>query len=136
MKRWSFSVHDESQHSPGLLHLKNEEVKFLKPKDVYIRYAARFPLTAEFTGEIQPAGSVRDPDLDGSNDDDNLDDDGPTDSGSDSTFRVVICMTREQSRRLALAQYIQSDIAFKRVAGYQEFELGGVDRENKTCASR
>jgi len=37
-------------------------------------------------------------------------------------------MTRESSQRLVHAQYLQSDIAFKRVAGFLEFETGGLDQ--------
>ena len=47
--------------------------------------------------------------------------------------QIVICMSPTQSRRLLKAQYLQSDIAFKRVTGFKEFELGGLDRESKNC---
>jgi hypothetical protein len=42
-------------------------------------------------------------------------------------FRLVVCMTPEASRRLQKAQLVQSDIGFKRIAGYLEFELGGLE---------
>ena len=51
---------------------------------------------------------------------------------SEEPIRIVICMMKEQSRRLAQAKFVQSDIAFKRVVGFKEFELGGMDPENKT----
>lgn len=44
----------------------------------------------------------------------------------ETPFRVVVCMLREASRQLLQAQYLQSDIAFKRVVGFQEFELGSM----------
>lgn len=47
--------------------------------------------------------------------------------------RVILCMTKDQSRRLAKASFLQSDIAFKRVVGFKEFELGGMDLESNTC---
>ncbi|KAF4593638.1 hypothetical protein EYR40_008426 [Pleurotus pulmonarius] len=49
-----------------------------------------------------------------------------------SPFRMVICMFPEASRRLARAQYLQCDIGFKRIVGFQEFELGGMDEESHT----
>ena len=55
---------------------------------------------------------------------------GDFDDVASETVRIVICMTREQSRRLLRAKYLQSDIAFKRVAGFKEFELGSWDEEN------
>lgn len=57
-------------------------------------------------------------------------DEPPT--GKDNTVRIVICMSKEGSERLVNAQYPQSDIAFKRVAGYYEFELASVDRDANT----
>lgn len=59
------------------------------------------------------------------NDSEQLADPGPC--------RIVICMSPVQSSRLRKAQYLQSDIAFKRVVGFKEFELGGLDRESKNC---
>jgi hypothetical protein len=49
---------------------------------------------------------------------------------SSETLRMVVCMTPSQSRHLLDAQYLQSDIAFKRVVGYYEFELAGWDPIN------
>ena len=43
-------------------------------------------------------------------------------------LRIIICMTQESSHRILRAQFLQSDIAFKRVAGFLEFEVGGLDR--------
>lgn len=41
-------------------------------------------------------------------------------------------MTQEGSKRLLSAQYLQSDMAFKRVVGFYEFELAAVDRISNT----
>ncbi|KAJ7599699.1 hypothetical protein C8J56DRAFT_1156467 [Mycena floridula] len=49
--------------------------------------------------------------------------------GSDE---IIVCMTVEQSRRLLRAQYIEGDVAFKRVKGYKEFELACFDRDSNT----
>ncbi|KAF9002860.1 hypothetical protein BDZ89DRAFT_904984, partial [Hymenopellis radicata] len=46
------------------------------------------------------------------------------------SLKIVICMSPSGSRRLAMASYLQSDIAFKRVIGYQEFELAAWDSES------
>lgn len=45
-------------------------------------------------------------------------------------------MSKEGSERLAQAQYIQSDIAFQRVVGFDEFEMACVDRANNTSMCR
>lgn len=47
-------------------------------------------------------------------------------------LRFVICMSRAGSERLLRAQYIQSDIAFKRVVGFYEFEMASKDRDANT----
>lgn len=41
-------------------------------------------------------------------------------------------MSKEGSQRLLKAQYVQSDIGFKRVVGFYEFELAGMDRDANT----
>lgn len=46
-------------------------------------------------------------------------------------LRIIICMTKTSSWRLAQTQYLQSDIAFKRVTGFLEFEIGGLDPKAK-----
>ncbi|KAG6899107.1 hypothetical protein C0993_000824 [Termitomyces sp. T159_Od127] len=43
------------------------------------------------------------------------------------SLRIIVCMTKKSSERLLHAQYLQCDIGFKRVLGYQEFELAGMD---------
>ncbi|TDL13991.1 hypothetical protein BD410DRAFT_684726, partial [Rickenella mellea] len=64
--------------------------------------------------------------------------DGPLISNDDddtgvpgSPLRIVFCMCAEQSHRLTDAQYLQSDISFRRIVGFKEFELGGWDKLNK-----
>lgn len=53
--------------------------------------------------------------------------DNPATDGDSSDVRIVICMTCEGSQHLLSAQYVQSDMAFKRVVGYYEFELASID---------
>ncbi|KAJ7513143.1 hypothetical protein B0H11DRAFT_2303387 [Mycena galericulata] len=47
-------------------------------------------------------------------------------------LQFVICMGREGSERLLQTPYLQSDIGFKRVLGFYEFELAGWDRDAHT----
>ncbi|KAK0449904.1 hypothetical protein EV421DRAFT_1704284 [Armillaria borealis] len=49
-------------------------------------------------------------------------------NSEDSLFRVVICMFPQRSHDLLKAKYVMSDISFKHVSGYKEFELVGYDR--------
>lgn len=51
-------------------------------------------------------------------------------------FRMVVCILREASSQLHPAQYLQSDIGFKQVIGFKEFELGGLDSESRTSKLR
>ncbi|KAF5353020.1 hypothetical protein D9757_012737 [Collybiopsis confluens] len=95
----------------GLLHLKSQQDNLLDPSEQYIRAALEIPvslLAAE-------------------------DNDNPSDGlSSDEPLRIVICMTPHASRRLIEAQYIQSDISFKRVVGFYEFEIASVDPYTNT----
>ncbi|KAJ6517162.1 hypothetical protein C8R47DRAFT_960350 [Mycena vitilis] len=43
--------------------------------------------------------------------------------------RIIICMTPDSSRRLQQARYLQSDIGFKRIVGFEEFEIASMDRD-------
>ncbi|KAF8128839.1 hypothetical protein K438DRAFT_1645085 [Mycena galopus ATCC 62051] len=51
----------------------------------------------------------------------------------DDKLRIIICMTKEASRRLITSgQYLQSDIAFRRIVGFKEFEVAGMERDANT----
>lgn len=93
--------------SAGLLHLKTQQ-DLLPPNEHYIRQVI------EITDEL-----------------DKHDEDEPEPEGHVG-LRMVICMSMEGSQRLACAQYIQSDIGFKRIVDYYEFEMACVDRLNNT----
>ncbi|KAF7327931.1 hypothetical protein MKEN_00373200 [Mycena kentingensis (nom. inval.)] len=69
-------------------------------------------------------------------DDDDLsrhEEDDPATAGEASKrTRLVICMSRDGSRRLGKAAYIQSDIGHQRIVGFYEFELAAMDRVANT----
>ncbi|KAJ7776748.1 hypothetical protein B0H14DRAFT_2401533, partial [Mycena olivaceomarginata] len=51
----------------------------------------------------------------------------------DGILRIIICMTPEASRRLiSSGRYLQSDIAFRRITGFKEFEVAGMERDANT----
>ena len=58
--------------------------------------------------------------------------DEPVLVGDADGVKIIICMTQEGSERLLGAQYLQSDMAFKRIVGFYEFELAAVDRISNT----
>ncbi|KAJ6531648.1 hypothetical protein DFH09DRAFT_1263868 [Mycena vulgaris] len=68
-------------------------------------------------------------------DDDSLtehEEDEPAIQTNNKRTRIIICMSPEGSRRLLRAQYLQSDIGFKRIVGFLEFELACMDRDANT----
>ncbi|KAJ6456641.1 hypothetical protein C8R47DRAFT_1165259 [Mycena vitilis] len=51
----------------------------------------------------------------------------------DSKLRIIVCMSPIASRRiLDLGRYLQSDIAFKRIVDFLEFEMACMDRDGNT----
>ncbi|KZP03707.1 hypothetical protein FIBSPDRAFT_768547 [Athelia psychrophila] len=93
----------------GLIHLKEIQDERLPPHSRYIRHIEEIPAHNICTYE-----------------EDDLDAVDPRDNVK--PIRIVICMDGAASHRLALAQFLQSDIAFKWVTGFFEFEIGGLDR--------
>jgi hypothetical protein len=92
----------------GILLLKQTQDLKIPRKDHYIRHISEIPTSLETPHE---------------------EDDNDTES---DTLRIVICMSKHSSKRLARAQYLESDIGFKRVIGFQEFELACLDRDANT----
>jgi hypothetical protein len=92
----------------GLIHLKNVQDETLAEKDYYIRRII----------ELDAAVAEQ-------HDEDD-------EKVSDEKLRIVVCMSPEGSRRITKAQYVQSDIGFKRVVGFHEFELASFDRDENT----
>lgn len=89
----------------GLLDLKRAQDE-LPPENHYIRYMAEIPLS-------------RLPRYD--------EDELELSASAVTMLQVIVCMRPASSRRLAAAHYLQSDIAFKRVSKFFEFEIGGLD---------
>lgn len=100
----------------GLIHLKEIQDERLPPHSRYIRHIEEIPAHNICTYE-----------------EDDLDAVDPRDNVK--PIRIVICMDGAASHRLALAQFLQSDIAFKWVTGFFEFEIGGLDRGTNIGAS-
>ncbi|KAF9561878.1 hypothetical protein CPC08DRAFT_634812 [Agrocybe pediades] len=99
----------------GLLDQYKKESK-LDIEDRYMRYVCEIP------------GFGNDGNLNVALDDENT-------LKADAPFRLAICMFRESSRRLQKARYLQSDIGFKRIVGFKEFELGGLDSVSRTSVT-
>lgn len=47
-------------------------------------------------------------------------------------FRIVICMYPQRSHDLLKAQFVQTDISYKRVVGFKELEFVGWDEQSHT----
>jgi hypothetical protein len=90
----------------GALNLKAEQDLQLQHQDRYIRRI------------IEESGHF-----------DQHEEDIVSESAASENLRIVVCMSAEGSRRLLKTQYVQSDIGFKRVVGFYEFELAGMDRD-------
>ncbi|KAJ7823047.1 hypothetical protein B0H14DRAFT_2518729 [Mycena olivaceomarginata] len=59
--------------------------------------------------------------------------DEPEADTRDDMTRIIICMAAEASRRLlSTGHYLQSDIAFRRIVGFLEFELACMERDANT----
>ena len=91
----------------GLLHLKSQQDSSTSEAP-YIRLIAEFPEL----GFSQ-------------------DDDGDEDMDNEP-LQIAVCMSQSSSARLLRAHYLQSDIGFKCIVGFKEFELGGLDENSST----
>lgn len=93
----------------GLLHVKTQQDELLAPTDQYLCVMLELPDT-----EV-----------------DNNEADVPEDqpfSSEGKSLRIAICMTSAASKQLVEAQYLQSDIRFKQIVGFYEFEIASLDR--------
>jgi hypothetical protein len=93
--------------------LKQHQDEELSADEVYIRYAA---VLHSSLGNI-----IHDED---------------EDADTKMPIYIIVCMSKESSQRLLDAPFIQSDIGFKRIVGFQEFELGGRDFTSRTSAQQ
>ncbi|KAJ3834076.1 hypothetical protein F5878DRAFT_697457 [Lentinula raphanica] len=110
--------HAKNTHFPegtgwkGLLHFKQQQDTLLKPEEHYLRVAFEIPsdkLTEDdYDSNVECATNLRSP------------------------LRIAICMTSLASQRFIKASYLQSDIAFKRIVGFYEFEIAALDRNSNT----
>lgn len=57
-------------------------------------------------------------------------------SASSSSLQLVICMTPQMSWRLMQAKRLSIDTSFKRVHGWQEFEIESWDVAHMKCELR
>lgn len=105
--------------------MKRLQEETLPPKAIYIQHAIEIPNLEGINTTTNPYA------FDG---DDTTEDLDPENDLS-TLFRMVVCMFREASFRLHSTQYLQSDIGFKRVIGFKEFELGGLDSKSRTSKS-
>ncbi|KAJ7841661.1 hypothetical protein B0H13DRAFT_1649125, partial [Mycena leptocephala] len=94
----------------GILHLKRLQDDTLAPHQHYIR------VILELDNAILPVHEE--------------DDDPPP--ATDNKTRIIVCMAPDSSARLHKAQYLESDIGFKRIVGFDEFEIAGMDRDANT----
>lgn len=95
----------------GLCHLKYQQDATLPVEDHYMRYIL---------------------DLGSESDLEQHEEDDP--KVSEEPLRLILCMSKEGSKRLLRAHYIQSDIGFKRIIGFHEFELASRDRDANRSA--
>ncbi|KAJ7580745.1 hypothetical protein C8J56DRAFT_1057692 [Mycena floridula] len=96
----------------GLMHLKKVEEATLDPSFHYIRCMKEMTWPQTVTGdfeEIEPNMEVT----------------------KSHVFKLVLCMFPQRSFDLLDAQYVQSDISHKRIAGYKEFVWIGFNRETQ-----
>jgi hypothetical protein len=64
-------------------------------------------------------------------------DEDEQETDKDDMIRIIICMAVEASRHLlSSGQYLQSEIAFRRIVGFLEFEMACMERDANTSTSR
>ncbi|KAE9385374.1 hypothetical protein BT96DRAFT_840775 [Gymnopus androsaceus JB14] len=95
----------------GLLEQKRVQEKERAPQDQYIRVMAEF-LLPDVRSHVM--------------------DEDATEENSEK-FRIVICMFPQRSHDLLKAQFVQSDISYKRVVGFKELEFVGWDEQSHTA---
>jgi hypothetical protein len=106
----SHSTYVSHNHNTGAIYIKKQQDLHFATVDHYIRSVIEIP------GDHQ----------------DIHDEDEAPSSGASNVLRIIICMSKEGSEHLLKAQYPSSDIAFKRVVGFYEFEMACMDRISNT----
>ncbi|KAF7354586.1 hypothetical protein MSAN_01371900 [Mycena sanguinolenta] len=98
----------------GVINLKSYQDARLPKEHHYIRRTLALPLNSE------PTDSDEDEEI-------------SPQARKDDRLRIIVCMTPEASRRLlASGRYLQSDIGFRRIIGFKEFEVAGMERDANT----
>ena len=95
----------------GLLDMKKCQDEELSVDKVYICYAAE--LHSSLGNIIHEENKVAD---------------------TKTPIYIIVCMSKKSSQWLLDAQLVQSDIGFRRIVGFQEFELEGRDFASRTSA--
>ncbi|KAJ7149249.1 hypothetical protein C8R43DRAFT_888121 [Mycena crocata] len=94
----------------GIVNLKAQQDERVPPKDRYIRRIIAIPVNT------LPRH-----------------DEDEEEQAKDHMVRIILCMSPEASRRLlSIGRYLQSDIAFRRIVNFLEFELACMDRDANT----
>ncbi|KAJ3849802.1 hypothetical protein EV368DRAFT_46593 [Lentinula lateritia] len=99
----------------GLLYVKERQDSELPCEEHYIRTMLELSTSEQLTDE-----------------EDLIEDQG---TSSKDPLRIVICMSKTSGRRFLEAQYLQSDIAFKRIIGFYEFEVAYLDEFTNTSVT-
>jgi len=60
------------------------------------------------------------------------DEEDEPESDAASGVCIVVCMSCNGSERLLQAQYLQSNMAFKHVVSFYEFELAAIDQPSNS----
>ncbi|KAJ7112747.1 hypothetical protein C8R43DRAFT_1157399 [Mycena crocata] len=96
-----------------IVNLKAQQDERVSPKDRYIRRIIAIPVNT------LPRH-----------------DEDEEEQAKDHMVRIILCMSPEASRRLlSIGRYLQSDIAFRRIVNFLEFELACMDRDANTTAA-
>ncbi|KAF8157351.1 hypothetical protein K438DRAFT_1986670 [Mycena galopus ATCC 62051] len=115
----------------GVINLKSYQDTILPKEHHYIRCTLALPIDSDPTDsdedeELSPQARK---DAYNSDEDEEL----SPQARKDDRLRIIVCMTPEASRRLlASGRYLQSDIGFKCIIGFKEFEVAGMDRDANT----
>ncbi|KAJ4463608.1 hypothetical protein C8R41DRAFT_872387 [Lentinula lateritia] len=102
--------------SLGLMHIKAQQDSLLEPDSYYVCSMIEISL------------------LELESDEDDVLEDQPGETTL-QPLKIAICMTSEASHCFVKAQYLQSDIGFKRIVGFYEFEVASVDKYSNTSVT-
>ncbi|KAE9400248.1 hypothetical protein BT96DRAFT_938867 [Gymnopus androsaceus JB14] len=94
----------------GLLEQKRVQEKEHAPQDQYIRVMDEF-LLPDVRSHVMDEDAMEE---------------------NSEKFCIVICMFPQRSHDLLKAQFVQSDISYKRVVGFKELEFVGWDEQSHT----